>query len=91
MRHGLEWLAQLWKRREREVAEHYGRLGPLALADLAAFCHANRTTFASSQDETLINEGRRQVYLHVAEMLDLKPGDFLHLEEMRIEQDQRYG
>lgn len=49
-------------------------LGPQAeivLADLAKFCHANRTTVNANETNMAILEGRRQVWLHIQQLLKL--------------------
>lgn len=50
--------------------------GPSAaevLADLEAFCYANRTTVDASQTNMAVLEGRRQVWLHIQQLLNQAP------------------
>lgn len=41
------------------------------LRDLARVCCVNRSTFAGDVNRALVNEGRRQVWLHMQTMLSL--------------------
>lgn len=52
--------------------------GESVQADLAIFCHANTTTAVlGDRDQTLILEGRRQVWLRIREYLDLSPEELV--------------
>ena len=50
---------------------------PLVLADLAHLCHATRSSIEADPHATSFNEGKRAVWLHIAEMLSLKPEDYV--------------
>jgi len=59
---------------ERRYAYRTTFKGPLAetvLQDLAIFCRAHASTFNDSQQVMLVLEGRRQVWLRIAEQLHL--------------------
>lgn len=61
-----------------EVQEHYraaflGKDGQVVLQDLMGKCFSNATTFVDDERQSLINEGRRQVWLHINTMLNLTP------------------
>lgn len=47
------------------------------LADLALYCNVAATSFvAGDPHQTAFNEGRRDAFNHIAEMLGLVPDDF---------------
>jgi hypothetical protein len=76
---GARWLARLWGGRSRRVAAAYreslGR-APDVLADLARLCHAQHPTIVPGDPlGTAFNEGKRAVWLHIAELLALRPDD----------------
>ena len=93
MRAGTRWLEAAFGRAAPEVAAAYrSRLDPgsaearRVLADLARYCRVGRSSFvAGDPHQTAFNEGARDVFLHVAEMLRLAPADFVAL----IEEEQR--
>lgn len=84
MRRARTWLANAWNRRDREVAAAYRALFDaerperrLVLADLAAYCNVGVTSFVPGDPhQTALNEGRRDAFLHLAEMLALDPAEF---------------
>ena len=90
MRAGIRWLTRLHggKRAER-VAEAYRQtLDPqnpkarLILSDLAHYCRVGQTSFvAGDPHQTAFNEGARDVFLHIAESVALRPEDFPRLIE----------
>lgn len=67
------WLRQAWPGREREIKRQWSaaaEVAPLALADLAAFCGADRDTHVPDDPHTSIyNAGKRAVWLHVQRQL----------------------
>ena len=80
MRAGAGWLQRLWGRRAPAVAAAYreslGR-SPEVLADLARLCHATHSTIVPGDPHgTAFNEGKRAVWLHIADLLALGPEDF---------------
>lgn len=85
MKPGVQWLARAFGRaRGQGVAASYrATLDPrsetarLVLADLARYCRVGETSFvAGDPHQTAFNEGARDVFLHVAEMIGLRPEDF---------------
>ncbi|MBL8709837.1 MAG: hypothetical protein JNL25_11635 [Rhodospirillaceae bacterium] len=88
MKAGIGWLLRLHGRaRAQRVAQAYRRqLGAgdaasrLILSDLAHYCRVGQSSFvAGDPHQTAFNEGARDVFLHVAEMIGLAPGDFATL------------
>ena len=84
MKPGALWLARAFGARARAVAEAYReKLGRredaaarLILADLARYCRAGQSSFvAGDPHQTAFNEGARDVYLHVAEMIGMEAGE----------------
>ena len=88
MRSAAAWLQSLWGGKARDVAMAYReRLDPagvhsrLVLADLATLCHATQSTIVPGDPQgTAFNEGKRQVWLHVQDMLRLAPDDIPEVE-----------
>jgi hypothetical protein len=86
MKPGALWLARAFgPDRARAVAQAYReKLGArdeaarLILADLARYCRAGQSSFvAGDPHQTAFNEGARDAYLHVAEMIGLGPEDLV--------------
>lgn len=86
MKPGALWLARAFGAREaRAVAAAYReKLGMRdeaarrVLADLARYCRVGQTSFvAGDPHQTAFNEGSRDVYLHIAEMIGLEPGELV--------------
>lgn len=86
------WLQNFWQRRARarELARQYQALReecPYVLADLSRFCLAHDTTHVQGDPEqSQINVGRRDVWLHIQEMMTLNNEDLQRLKE-ETEQD----
>lgn len=86
----LAWLARRFGRRAPEVAQAWRSAltpesprGRLLLADLAALCGAERTSFVPGDAlETAFNEGKRAVFLHVAAVLELTAADIARLHRL---------
>lgn len=84
MRPGIGWLAAAFGRRAGAVAGAYarvldpqGRDAGLVLRDLARYCRLGRSSFVPGDPcQTAFNEGARDVFLHIAEMLSLDAEDF---------------
>lgn len=88
MRRAVRWLINSWGRnRAEDVGLAYRRRLPRGdpdteaiLRDLAKYCNVGATSFAPGDPHTTsFNEGARDVFNHVAEMLDLAPSDFPQL------------
>lgn len=69
---------------------HYRRAlqtpdGKAVLVDLARFCRANKQTVTFNRDGSVNNEltytliGRRDVWLHIAQYLDLSPEELMEI------------
>jgi hypothetical protein len=54
-------------------ATFLGKDGQVVLQDLMGRCFANATTFVADERQSLLNEGRRQLWLHINTMLNLTP------------------
>jgi hypothetical protein len=81
------WLQNFWQNRARarELARQYETFYeacPLVVADLSRYCLAHDTTHVQGDPEqSQINVGRRDVWLHIKEMLGLDDEDVQHLKE----------
>jgi hypothetical protein len=81
------WLQNFWQPRGRagELARQYETFKeacPLVLADLSRFCLAHDSTFVQGDaDQSLLNVGKREVWLHIQEMRALTDEDLQHLKE----------
>jgi hypothetical protein len=82
---GVLWLMRAfgWRQGRTVAAAYRTRLDPrdesarLILDDLARYCRAGATSFvAGDPHQTAFNEGARDAFLHVVEMVGLKPSDF---------------
>ena len=84
MKRAVIWLRNAWRKPER--AQHVGLAyrevfetpqGREVLLDLAKYCNVATTSFvAGDPHQTALNEGRRDTFNHIAEMLGLTPADF---------------
>jgi hypothetical protein len=85
MKRAIEWLFNAHGRQAKPVAAAYRELlgtpeGKLMLRDLAAYCRVGTSSFvAGDPHQTAFNEGARDVFLHIAEMAGIRPGDFPQL------------
>ncbi|MBL0338227.1 MAG: hypothetical protein IPP67_03375 [Rhodospirillaceae bacterium] len=86
---GAAWLQRLFgPQQSMAVAEAYQHcLDPnqarskMILADLAVYCQVRHTSFtANDPHQTAFNEGARDVFLHIMEMLGLTADDFIQLQ-----------
>lgn len=81
------WAASWWhtEAQVEAVALDYVAMAeahPRAMADLSRFCCAHDSTFdAVSERQTLINEGKREVWLHIQAWADMTPADVAALKE----------
>ena len=83
-----QWLRFLWPapRREEVVLAYRQALAPdgpasrLVLADIAHLCQVKDTSVVPGDPQaTAFNEGKRAVWLHIQDMLDIAPDDFSDL------------
>lgn len=78
----LEWLLGLREKKKsyETILGPNGVVGHDSMRDLAWFCFAYETTnVIGDRDQSLINEGRRQVWLRLQEYLHLTPEDLVLL------------
>ncbi len=77
------WLKRLSTSSQKTLVEAYqdafhGTQGTLILKDLAAYCRFNETSFTAGDPySTAFNEGARDAYLHILEMLHMDPQTLL--------------
>ena len=57
--------------------------GKFVLGDLFHLCHAGRSTYEGDKESILINEGKRQVWLHITSMLNMDDSDLIQLAQQR--------
>ena len=57
--------------------------GETVLADLAKFCRANETTFRDDERKHVLLEGRREVWLRIAQHLNLTDEELWQLYDGR--------
>ena len=63
--------------------------GKRVRGDLFHICGAGRTTFdQNNRDQTLINEGKRQVWLHILSLINASDADIWYLAEQRVNEDR---
>ena len=81
---GALWLMRAfgWRRARSVAAAYRALLDPkderarCIIDDLARYCRAGATSFvAGDPHQTAFNEGARDAYLHVIEMIGLQPSD----------------
>lgn len=96
MRRGWRWLVNTWGRgRASDIAAAYRRRlagddldAQTILSDLARYCNVGNTSFtAGDPHATAFNEGARDVFNHVAEMIGLAPEDFRNLFKDHTDDD----
>ncbi len=85
---GAQWLARVFgPGRAAKVASCYRaaldpstQAGRLVLADLACYCRMGKSSFVPGDPhQTAFNEGARDVFLHVIEIIGLTPEEFPNL------------
>ena len=89
MKRAVEWFLNAWRgqRSPKQVATAYRDTfqtpsGRVVLTDLARYCNVGNSTHVPNDAQAMaINEGQRQVFLHVAEVLGLKATDFPEIVE----------
>ena len=62
-----------------------GPLSDIVLKDLAGYCAANFTTFRNTDRESVLAEGRRQVWLRIANHLNLSEDALWNIYDGRID------
>ncbi len=78
------WVKSWWPRRAKAVAQEYAEAFeqyPLMFADIARAGCAFDSTIGADKDTTLINTGKRELWLHIAAMTKLDPDDLGQLEQ----------
>ncbi|MGV3278557.1 hypothetical protein ACFX5K_02800 [Rickettsiales bacterium LUAb2] len=80
MQNGVKWLTNLWgEQKAKEVYKAWGIVFDLektevkeVLKDLAVYCNINKSSFVVNDAyQTAFNEGARDVFLHIIEMVNL--------------------
>ena len=87
MKRAVVWLKNAWRRagQAEQVGFSYRQVfetdpGQRVLADLARYCNVATTSFVAGDPyQTALNEGRRDAFNHIAEMIGLTPADFPQL------------
>ena len=90
MKPGIQWLMRLVGPAHapavaaayRDALDPVTPRGRAILADLAHYCRVGQTSFvAGDPHQTAFNEGARDVFLHVVELVGIAPEDFPALLE----------
>lgn len=86
MKAALKWLRQVWPgpaaRQQRVLFAYRGAFAGenrIVLTDLARYCHVGVSTLHSAPHEMAFREGKRDVFLHIASVLNLSPLDFVDI------------
>ncbi len=85
------WVKRLKPDKQKKLIAAYQEFSTQAfsqviLQDLANYCHFNQTSFIPSMAEyTAFNEGARDVFLHILEMMDIKPQELSQKGEYEYE------
>ena len=76
----VEKTRQFLQRRQHAYTKTFqGPLAEVVLRDLARFCRANETTFHEDARLHAVAEGRREVWLRIANHLNMAPADLWRL------------
>lgn len=78
------WLSQYWPKKARTVLQEYAAARteyPLMFADMARAGCAFDSTIGPTPDMTLINTGKRELWLHIATMTNLDADDLRAIEQ----------
>ncbi len=73
----------LFRRRHNYILTFRSPPGQEVLRDLATFCHANLSTFKADAREHALAEGRREVWLRIANHLNMSPEELWRLYDGR--------
>ncbi len=85
-----EVIKNWWMKLFREKNLIYHRtfdteMGKEVLNDLAIFCHANDSTYRATERETMIQEGKRQVWLRIQNFLQLSDRQLWQIKKGEID------
>ncbi len=78
-----QWIKRLKPKKQRALIQAYKQFSEeefsqVILRDLACYCHFNQTSFIPGATEyTAFNEGARDVFLHILEMVNTDPQNLL--------------
>lgn len=92
MRPVLIWLRKAWPQPQQQVAivkgykDRFGAMEGAEMEDLRTFCNIYDSTQRPDQIDMNVQEGRRQVYLHIVNMLNINPDE---LKPPKAKQDDR--
>lgn len=78
------WLTSWWPKRARTVAQEYAAARdeyPLMFADMARAGCAFDSTIGPDRDTTLVNTGKRELWLHIAAMTEFDADSLRRLEQ----------
>jgi hypothetical protein len=73
----------LFRRRHNYILTFRSAPGQEVLRDLAPFCYANSSTFKPNEREHVLAEGRREVWLRIANHLNMSPEELWRLYDGR--------
>lgn len=90
LKNNLTKIKELFQKRKIAYCQTFDLEGPHArrvLQDLAKFCRATETTFASDDRISNVLEGRREVWLRIQNHLQLTPDELYDLHHVKIQGD----
>ena len=73
----------LFRRRHAYQVTFKGPLAQEVLRDLSVFCYANASTFYANDRKQALAEGRREVWLRIANHLNMPPEELWRLYDGR--------
>ncbi len=81
------WIKRLKPEKQAQLLKAYAlfseqEFSQVILRDLACYCHFNQTSFMPNAPEyTAFNEGARDVFLHILEMMNKEPQNLFNKGE----------
>jgi hypothetical protein len=85
----LEQLRNLLLRRRGQYQATFGDdTGKFVLGDLFHICHAGSTTYRGDPNDALVAEGKRQVWIHIQNMLHATDDEMYKLARQRMEEER---
>ena len=103
MKNGMKWVFSLFKRKDNQEhllnafknifgknkSSETSNDGKLILFDLANYCNVLNTSFVGKDPlEMEFNEGARDVFLHILEMVEMDMVEFLEIIEKIKKEDK---
>ena len=82
---------RLFRRRGLYQATFENEAGSYVLGDLYQICHAGRSTWNKREgvEDALVNEGKRQVWLHIRSMLNADDNQLDELARQHVREQNR--